>query len=225
MSIRRRDLLKLTEATAAGASIAGPGAVLAATKKTLPQAFPAWTDEPYIHWSAHVSLYSAKTRAYMIKKGINFTETTPSAGVAGDKDRWKKVINPAMGYFGIPVLDLPDGTFISDTTAIIRYLEEKHPEPAMQPADPVMRALAWLIFNYGTEGLFLECQHYRWSFKESADFAGADIGRALGGAGKRCRNQELWHGLPGHEAEEVPRASRDYEGDDSGDREIDQTSV
>ena len=45
-----------------------------------------------------------------------------------------------------------------------------------------MRALAWLIFNYGTEGLFLECQHYRWSFKESADFAGADIGRAIGGA-------------------------------------------
>ena len=114
----------------------------------------------------------------MIKKGLNFTETTPYAGVAGDKDRWKNVIEPAMGYFGIPVLDLPNGEFISDTTAIIRYLEEQHPEPAMQPADPVMRALAWLIFNYGTEGLFLNAQHYRWSFKESADFAALDIGRA-----------------------------------------------
>jgi glutathione S-transferase len=51
----------------------------------------------------------------------------------------------------------------------------------MQPADPVMRALAWLIFSYGTEGLFLNAQHYRWSFKESADFAAADIGRALAG--------------------------------------------
>ena len=49
----------------------------------------------------------------------------------------------------------------------------------MQPTDPVMRALAWLIFNYGTEGLFLQCQHYRWSFKDSADFAAMDIGRAL----------------------------------------------
>jgi glutathione S-transferase len=85
-----------------------------------------------------------------------------------------------MGYFGIPVLELPNGKFISDTTAIIRYLEEKHPKPAMQPADPVMRALCWLIFNYGTEGLFLECQHYRWSFKDSAAFAANDIGRALG---------------------------------------------
>jgi glutathione S-transferase len=145
----------------------------------LQDAFPAWTPEPYIHWSAHVSLYSAKTRCYLIKKGINFTETTPFAGVAGAKDRWKEVILPAMGYFGIPVLDLPNGEFISDTTAIIRYLEEQHPEPAMQPTDPVMRALAWLIFNFGTEGLFLPCQHFRWSFQDSADFAAADIGRAL----------------------------------------------
>lgn len=141
---------------------------------TLQEAFPAWTDEPYVHWSAHVSLYSAKTRSYLTKKGINYVECTP-----GSHPRYNEVIKPAMGYFGIPVLDLPNGTFISDTTAIIRYLEAQHPEPAMQPADPVMRALAWLIFNYGTEGLFLNCQHYRWSFKESADFAAMDIGRAL----------------------------------------------
>ena len=142
--------------------------------KSLQEAFPAWTDEPYVHWSAHVSLYSAKTRAYMTKKGLNYVERTP-----GSHPRFNEVIKPAMGYFGIPVLDLPDGSFISDTTAIIRYLEAQHPEPAMQPTDPVMRALAWLIFNYGTEGLFLQCQHYRWSFKDSADFAAMDIGRAL----------------------------------------------
>jgi len=110
----------------------------------------------------------------LTKKGINYVECTP-----GSHPRYNEVIKPAMGYFGIPVLDLPNGTFISDTTAIIRYLEAQHPEPTMQPADPVMRALAWLIFNYGTEGLFLNCQHYRWSFKESADFAAMDIGRAL----------------------------------------------
>jgi glutathione S-transferase len=110
----------------------------------------------------------------MNKKGLHFVEKTP-----GSDDRFKSVITPAMGYFGIPVLDLPDGTFISDTTAIIRYLEEQHPEPAMQPADPVMNAINWLIFNFGTEGLFLNAQHYRWSFKDSAKFAASDIGRGL----------------------------------------------
>ena len=176
MSVDRRDFMKLS--AMAGAATTVPTAASSATKTGVAEAFPAWTPEPYVHWSAHVSLYSAKTRSYMIKKGLNFTETTPYAGVAGDKDRWKNVIEPTMGYFGIPVLDLPNGEFISDTTAIIRYLEEQHPEPTMQPADPIMRALAWLIFNYGTEGLFLNAQHYRWSFKESADFAALDIGRA-----------------------------------------------
>lgn len=172
-NVDRRGFMKL--GALAGAAIAVPSAASAATaSKSLAEAFPAWTAEPYVHWSAHVSLYSAKTRSYMIKKGLHFVEKTP-----GSDSRWKDVIHPAMGYFGIPVLDLPDGTFISDTTAIVRYLEAQHPEPAMQPAIPVMRALAWLIFNYGTERLFLNAQHFRWSFKESADFAAGDIGRAL----------------------------------------------
>ncbi len=163
-----------------GASMTAAADDNAAAQKSLIEAFPAWTAEPYIHWSGHVSLYSAKTRAYMIKKGLNFIETTPYAGVAGDKDRFDNVITKEKGFFSIPVLDLPNGKFISDTTGIIRYLEEQHPEPRMQPADPVMNALNWLIFSYGTEGLFLNAQHYRWDFKESADFAAFDIGRALG---------------------------------------------
>lgn len=142
--------------------------------KNLSEVFPAWTTEPYVHWSTYASLYSAKTRCYMIKKGLNFTETTPGAN-----HRWKEVIKPKLGFFAIPVLETPNGDIVQDTTAIIRFLEKRHPEPAMQPADPVMRALCWLIFNYGTEGLFLNAQHYRWNFKESADFAAADIGRAL----------------------------------------------
>lgn len=158
---------------------------MSASKKELMEsllkAFPAWTVEPYVHWAVHVSLYSAKTRSYMIKKGIHFTEASPASGVVGAKDRWAEVVMPTLGYSTLPVLDLPDGTFISDSTAIIRYLEEQHPEPSMLPSDPLMRALAWLIFNYGTEGLFLNAQHYRWSFSESADFAVADIGRGMAG--------------------------------------------
>jgi glutathione S-transferase len=181
MSIKRRDLLKVTAIGGTALAASSVAKVAIAKPDDAAKAFPAWTEKEYLHWSGHVSLYSAKTRSYMIKKGINFTETTPFAGVPGDKDRWKNVIMKEREFFSIPVLETPDGAFLGDTTEIIRYLEEKHPEPSMQPENPVMNALAWLIFNYGTEGLFLECQHYRWNFKESADFAGADIGRALGG--------------------------------------------
>ena len=117
MTNNRRDFLKLTGAAGiAGATIGASTPAEAAAPKTLADRFPSWTDEPYVHWSAHVSLYSAKTRAYMNKKGLHFVEKTP-----GSDDRWKNVIEPAMGYLGIPVLDLPDGTFISDTTAPILF--------------------------------------------------------------------------------------------------------
>ena len=32
----------------------------------------------YIHWGAHCSLYTGKTRAYLIKKGIDHVELNPS---------------------------------------------------------------------------------------------------------------------------------------------------
>ena len=124
MSFDRRNIIKLTAAMGAVLAIltacSSVKTTAPAATKSVVDVFPAWTDNPYIHWSAHVSLYSAKTRSYMVKKGIHFTETTPYAGVAGDKDRWDNVIMKTKGFFSIPVLDLPDGTFVSDTTGIIR---------------------------------------------------------------------------------------------------------
>ncbi len=41
----------------------------------------------------------------------------------------------------VPVLELDDGTCISETIAICRYIEELHPEPALFGRDPLERAL------------------------------------------------------------------------------------
>jgi maleylpyruvate isomerase len=40
----------------------------------------------------------------------------------------------------VPVLELDDGTLLTQSLAIIEYLEETHPTPALLPADPVARA-------------------------------------------------------------------------------------
>ena len=44
----------------------------------------------------------------------------------------------------VPVLD-DGGTIVSDSMAIVRYLEERYPEPRLYPADPARRA-EMLIF-------------------------------------------------------------------------------
>jgi maleylacetoacetate isomerase len=40
----------------------------------------------------------------------------------------------------MPALDVGDGRVVAQSTAILEYLEETHPEPALLPADPVLRA-------------------------------------------------------------------------------------
>ena len=41
----------------------------------------------------------------------------------------------------VPVLELDDGTFVSETMTICRYLEELHPEPSVLGRDPLDRAI------------------------------------------------------------------------------------
>ncbi len=134
----------------------------------------------YLHWSAHCSLYSGKTRSYLIKKGLNFAECNPGHPNFAD------VIAPKFGFFSIPVLECLDGEIVQDTTAIIEHLEAAHPWPAMQPEDPVLRAVCGLIHNYGTEGLFKPAQHYRWNFRaENYKFIIDEFSRGLVGAENR----------------------------------------
>lgn len=40
----------------------------------------------------------------------------------------------------VPVLELEDGTCLTQSLAILEWLEETHPEPPMLPADPLRRA-------------------------------------------------------------------------------------
>ena len=49
-----------------------------------------------------------------------------------------KMVNPLRQ---VPVLELDDGTFVSESMAICRYLEELHPEPALFGGDATEKAL------------------------------------------------------------------------------------
>ena len=92
----------------------------------------------YILWGAHCGLYPGKTRANLIKKGIDYIEINSS------HPYYVEVIQPKIGYFVVPVLQTPAGDLIQDTTDIMLFLEERHPEPSLIPENKVLRALAWL---------------------------------------------------------------------------------
>jgi glutathione S-transferase len=53
----------------------------------------------------------------------------------------------------LPVLDY-DGTRIQDSTDIVAFLEKRHPEPSIFPADPAQRAQALLLEDWADESLY-----------------------------------------------------------------------
>ncbi len=83
------------------------------------------------------STTSFRVRAALNLKGVSYTSVSvdlPSGEQHGDAYR---AINP--GY-GVPALVLDDGTVLTQSLAIIDYLDAIYPEPPMLSSDPVQRA-------------------------------------------------------------------------------------
>ena len=83
-----------------------------------------------------------RVRIFMAEKGIQLqTVQVDLAGGEQFSDAFKK-INPDCT---VPVLELDDGTYLSEVVAICQYLEEKFSEPTLLGDDASERALvtAW----------------------------------------------------------------------------------
>ncbi|WP_417210401.1 maleylacetoacetate isomerase [Antarctobacter sp.] len=88
----------------------------------------------YTYWR---STTSYRVRIALNLKGLTF-ETAPVNLVAGEQGATDYVaLNPGRG---VPTLVLEDGTVLTQSMAILDWLEETHPQPALLPAEPVARA-------------------------------------------------------------------------------------
>ncbi len=135
-------------------------------------------------WGSPASLWTGRTRAYFIKKGINYQEIYPS------NPRFMEEIVPLVGYFAIPVTELEDGTLIQDGTDTMLHFEQRFPQPKMIPSSPVQQAIAWLIEFFGCDLFFIPAMHYRWNFPEQQAFLDAEFARTISPYKDRERQQE-----------------------------------
>jgi len=130
--------------------------------------------DKYILWGASWSLYTAKVRSYLIKKGIDYVEICPS------HPHYNEHIVETVGYFTVPVLETPEGDIIADSTEIMEFLEPKFPSPPMLPEDKALAALAYLIHCFGSEGLTKSAMYLRWNTSyENRLFARNEFERTL----------------------------------------------
>jgi glutathione S-transferase len=98
-------------------------------------------------WGTLRSTFSSKTKVILEEKGLDYRVEREKIG-----DIWKKTPevlekNP-LGK--VPWID--DGDMrIYDSTVINEYLEERYAEPRLLPEDPLARARARALENYGDE--------------------------------------------------------------------------
>jgi glutathione S-transferase len=80
-----------------------------------------------------------RIRVFLAEKGIDGVESVQVDVPGGEARRQPFRSKNPLGE--VPVLELDDGTCIGETTAISRYFEELHPEPALFGATTTEKAL------------------------------------------------------------------------------------
>ena len=76
-------------------------------------------------------------RMFMAEKGIDMPRQAVDLRKGENREAEHLKRNP---HGQMPTLELDDGSYLSEITAICEYLEEKHPSPAMIGATPEERA-------------------------------------------------------------------------------------
>jgi glutathione S-transferase len=104
-----------------------------------------------------VSPFCDKVRRVCHYKNIPFTVQEVSFFRAGKYSSAKK----------LPVIDDKD-IRIEDSTQIVQYLEEKHPEPGLFPSDPAQLALCHILEDWADESLYYYDIALHFSFAENA---------------------------------------------------------
>jgi len=118
----------------------------------------------YTLYGSELSYYTGKVRAYLDWKRLNYTE------VSGSLEIFKKIILPNVGRGIIPVLKTADDQYLQDSTEIMQTLEQRHPEPAMDPAGSLQVFTSLLLDLFADEWLIIPALHYRWNYNEDWTF-------------------------------------------------------
>ena len=134
------------------------------------------TATPIILYSAPQSLYAGRARSYFIKSALPYEEHTTA------QPRFRDEIVPkAGGRASWPMIELPDGTVIRDSVAIVDHFEAERGHPS-RPPGPRQQIVSLLFDVIGAEGLLRPAMHYRWSFDDvQLGFLRFHFGTAAGG--------------------------------------------
>jgi glutathione S-transferase len=118
---------------------------------------------PYTLYVFQISYFSGKIQAYLRYKEIPHDTVEPKWG-----GELLNLIYPNTGLMKVPVLRTPKGEWLADSTPMIDWLETRHLQGAVIPADPLQAFFSRLLEDYADEWLWRPALHYRWSYAADA---------------------------------------------------------
>lgn len=126
----------------------------------------------YVLHGLKLSYFTGKLEGYLRAKGVPFRY------VEMDMADFRACAR-ATGVAQMPQLQAPDGSWLTDTTAILAHFEATWPEPALQPADPAAAFLSLFLEDAFDEWLWRPALYYRWAFAEDARLMSRQIARTM----------------------------------------------
>ena len=91
--------------------------------------------------TAEVCPFAQRTHLTLMEKGLAYDHAEVDLK---NKPAWFEAVSP---YSKVPVLK-HDGAVVYESAIINEYIEERFPEPALMPSDPVSRATARIWIDY-----------------------------------------------------------------------------
>lgn len=128
--------------------------------------------EDYRIFGVELSPYSIKVRSYFRYKKI------PHSWIARSEEDMAE-FNKFATLPLVPLVVAANGDAMQDSTPIIEAMEEKHPEPAIVPHEPVLAFISALIEEYADEWVNKHMFHYRWWYAPDQKSAGERLARGM----------------------------------------------
>ena len=119
-----------------------------------------------------LSYFTGKLEAYLRAKGLPYELREMST-------KSFRACAKATGVLQMPQLECPDGSWLTDTSLIIRHFEETQPSVRITPTDPLARFVSHLIEDFGDESLWRPALYYRWAFADDARLMSGRIARGM----------------------------------------------
>lgn len=132
--------------------------------------------EPVTLYGSNISYFTGKMENYFRVRGVSYDLRSMQLPA------FKKRMEKKVGVMQMPAVILPDGRWMTDTTRMIDWFEQRLPGHGLMPADPLQRFLCLLLEDWADEWWWRPAMHYRWHYAEGARFASWHLADELLGA-------------------------------------------